>query len=286
MQSCKLQYVSDIHLEMINIKNIPIIDPIEDNIYLALCGDIGNPFIDTYKQFLKIHTKLFKHILIVSGNHEYYTSMKKQRTMEMADVEIQKIVSEFDNVTYLNMGKVIISRTKFIGCTLWSDVSNILEIAESVMNDYKNIYVDNPNTTGRFEYVRNGYRIQKKWIKENRRKLRAVDVVKIHQKHKEFIKDQLDKFDPKDPERKYDKIIVLTHHAPSFSLLTKSDLYSSCYGTNCDVLFKEPVLAWISGHTHHSTSIEINGVKAVSNCMGYPGQRGTDYDSSVYLEFP
>ncbi len=167
MHPCKLQYVSDLHLELRKTKSIPIINPIDSDTYLALCGDIGNPFIDTYREFLEIHAKLFKHILIVSGNHEYYTSTKKQRTMKMADVEIQKIVSEFDNVTYLNMGKVIISRTKFIGCALWSDVSNILEIAESVMNDYKNIYVDNPNTNGRFEYIRNGYRIQKKWIKKN-----------------------------------------------------------------------------------------------------------------------
>ena len=76
----KLQYVSDIHLELRKVKNIPIIKPIDENTYLALCGDIGNPFAPSYKSFLDIHSKLFVHILIVSGNHEYYSS-KKQRTV-------------------------------------------------------------------------------------------------------------------------------------------------------------------------------------------------------------
>ena len=80
----KLQYISDIHLEL--RKGIPTIEPIEmGKTYLALCGDIGNPFLPSYKKFLDIHSKLFVHILIVSGNHEYYSSQKTQRTMKEID---------------------------------------------------------------------------------------------------------------------------------------------------------------------------------------------------------
>ncbi len=51
----KLQFVSDIHLELRKNK-IPIIKPIESgNSYLALCGDIGNPYLSSYKKFLSIH---------------------------------------------------------------------------------------------------------------------------------------------------------------------------------------------------------------------------------------
>ena len=80
--------MSDIHLELRN--NIPTIKPIDDNSYLALCGDIGNPFLPQYNKFLGIHSKLFVHILIVSGNHEYY-SWEEDRTIEVIDEEIDKI---------------------------------------------------------------------------------------------------------------------------------------------------------------------------------------------------
>lgn len=48
-QGIKLQYISDIHLEKRLI--IPTI-PVAGN-YLALLGDIGSPYKDSYKEFLK-----------------------------------------------------------------------------------------------------------------------------------------------------------------------------------------------------------------------------------------
>jgi len=281
----KLQYVSDIHLELRKEKDIPTIKPIDNKTYLALCGDIGNPFLPNYKKFLTIHSKLFKHILIVSGNHEYYSNHKKQRTIQESNRKIREIVEDFDNVTYLNKDKVIIGRTKFIGCTFWSDISNIKYIAESIMNDYKNIYISDKSQMGRFEYVKHGYRIQRKWIKNNRRLLSGVDIVRLHDSMKKWITKQIDKYDPDKTDSKYDHIIVLTHHAPSFSVLLKSDLYSPCYATDCEDLFRGPVKYWISGHTHACFKNTINGRIAVSNCMGYPGQKVKNYNPSAYLEF-
>jgi len=153
-----LQYASDLHLELRKSRTIPIIDPIkEGESYLALCGDIGNPFISTYKEFLDIHSKLFVHILIVSGNHEYYTSNKKQRTIVQSEDKIKEIVMNYDNVTYLNMNKIIIGRTKFLGCTLWSDVSEIETIAENIMNDYNHIFIPTENSDQHWEYKHNMY---------------------------------------------------------------------------------------------------------------------------------
>ena len=111
----KLQYISDLHLELRG-NNVPRIIPVDPgNTYLALCGDIGNSFIPTYEKFLEIHTKEFVHILIISGNHEYYTSKSKQRTMKTIDENIEQIISKFKNVTYLNMKEIIIRRKKNIG---------------------------------------------------------------------------------------------------------------------------------------------------------------------------
>ncbi len=281
-----LQYVSDIHLELRKSKDIPAIFPIRNyNCYLALCGDIGNPFKDTYKMFLDIHTKLYTHILIISGNHEYHSSKTKQYTMKDADNKINEIVKQYNNVTYLNMNKVIIGRTKFIGCTFWSDISKILSIAENIMNDYKHIYIDSQGISARNITTTTGIYCDKKRLNEDRIQLRAQNVLELHKMMKKWILSEVGNFDPNDSDIKYDQIIVLTHHPPSFKMLDINDLYSPCYGSNCDDMIKPPIKYWISGHTHSSKNLNINGTICLSNCMGYPDQRVVGYSNDKYITF-
>lgn len=254
----KLQYVSDIHLELRKIDDIPTIQPIDANAYLALCGDIGNPFLPNYKKFLGIHSKLFIHILIVSGNHEYYTNTTK-RSMEMVNKEINTICLSYPNITYLNKSKIIIGNTKFIGCTLWSDVSNIKTLAENIMNDYKHIYVTGSRKINL---------------------LKAENVISLNKNMKDWIQKQLVKISDK-----YNKIIILTHHAPSFKMLSHDDIYSPCYGNDMDNLMSSYISHWISGHTHDSIKLDIKGTKCVSNCMGYPGQKVIGFKQDSHILF-
>ena len=301
-----LQYASDLHLELRTIDTIPIIEPINNlnklkQNYLALCGDIGNPYIDTYKAFLDIHSKLYIHILIISGNHEYYSSKTKQYTIEDMDNKLYEIVKKYNNVTYLNMEKIIIGRTKFIGCTLWSDISSVSNIVENIMNDYKHIYIDNTGIPGRIITKYNDFvgRTIKTRLQPDKSQLNSSYVLSLHTKMKSWLQSELDKYynsvtdKQKDVQkdvqktkpRKYDDIIILTHHAPTFKMLDKSDMYSPCYGTNCEQMMKPPVKYWISGHTHTSKTIDINTTICISNCMGYPGQHDTGYDPSKYITF-
>ena len=265
-----LQYISDLHLEMRDLTSIPLIKPIRDKkICLALCGDIGNPFLPTYKAFLNKHYELYDYILIVAGNHEYYNTKSRENTMKDTNNEIKNIMTNYDNVIFLNMNKVIIGRTKFIGCTFWSDISKIESIAENAMNDYKNIYVDFIST--------NDNTLYKTLIK-------SKDILVLHNQMKTWIKSEIDKYNS-NTERKYDDIIILTHHAPSFKMLNKSDLYSPCYATDCDDLMGPPIKYWISGHTHVSKEVNINETRCLSNCMGYPFQNKTGYDISKHITF-
>ena len=280
-----LQYASDLHLELRKVNNIPIIEPVaKENCCLALCGDIGNPFLETYKAFLDIHTKLYAHILIISGNHEYYTSRSNQHTMTDAEKLLYNISRGYGNVTYMNMDAVIIGRTKFIGCTFWSDISHIMEIAEDMMNDYKNIYVENIGMTPTKITTFDGLRINTKVIKEGRSQLRSKHILALHRRMKSWIQYEIEKH-KNDEDKKYDDIIVLTHHAPSFKMLDRSDIYSACYGTNCENLMGSDIKYWISGHTHTSKEVEINGTTCLSNCMGYPGQKFTYFDDKKHIIF-
>ena len=145
-----LQYISDIHLEKKKNKpsdilgNFIKIQPYsKGHSYLALLGDIGNPYMTNYNNFLEYHAKIFEHIFVISGNHEYYTSKKKQYTIENIEEEIKKICDQYENITYLQKSKIQIGQTLFIGCTLWSNISKVQNIAYDSINDYSNIYVKN-----------------------------------------------------------------------------------------------------------------------------------------------
>ncbi len=231
------------------------------------------------KNFYLFISELFVHILIISGNHEYFTG-KKQRTINTIDEEIQKIVSKFDNITYLNMNGIIIGRTKFIGCTFWSDVSNISNVTEITMNDYSKIYIDCPGIPGRYIETYNMSGSNRKYIKSDRINLKPKDVVLLHDTMKKWIINQTNQI-----TNKYDSIIILSHHAPSFSMLNSKDIYRHCYASNCDDIFKQPITHWISGHTHYSKSIIINNVLSLSNCMGYPGQNVDGFNSNKHIIF-
>ncbi len=195
--------------------------------------------------------------------------------MQDIDNSILEIVKEYDNITYLNMDKFIIGNTKFIGCSLWSDVSEIKNTVANIMNDYSNIYLESDISICRKKYYDTGKR---KYIKSFRSELTPDDIITLHNKMKFWLNDEINS------NENYN-IIVLSHHPPSFKMSHKIDDYKYCYGSECENLIKYPVKYWISGHTHKSMKIEINNIPCISNCMGYPGEFDLIYDPKAYIEF-
>ena len=278
----KLQYVSDIHLEFLKPRTMPTILPLCENSYLALCGDIGYPFSEIYEMFIARHSPLFKHIFVVAGNHEYY-SLKKQRTMKQIDEKIKEVCSKFLNVTFMNKKSIIVRGVKFLGCSLWSDVSMY---AEFRMNDYRNIYLDSTlNTTRTIVYFANG---EKKYIKKNRTLIKPVNISQLHKDMVTWIKDEINvlptkqNLDVNSLDYWTGQIIVLTHHAPSLKM--DRNIPDSCYSTNCEFLFTDRVSHWISGHTHLSRQVEINNTICLSNCLGYPRENCV-FEDTAHVDF-
>ncbi len=75
-----------------------------------------------------------------------------------------------------------------------------------------------------------------------------------------------------------DPCIVLTHHAPMFSVpedkLCCDPMYvdSPCvnaFHNDLTRLIKSPICAWIYGHTHYANCFEENGVIIATNQLGY-----------------
>ena len=111
------QYYSDLHLEhqkqLINIELIQHIYP--ENLILA--GDIGNPYMKNYWDFLHNESKIFTRVFLICGNHEYYGSSILQTN---AYIKRQLKLSGLKNVYFLDNDVFQIDNIKIIGSTLWS----------------------------------------------------------------------------------------------------------------------------------------------------------------------
>jgi predicted phosphodiesterase len=238
-----IQYVSDIHLEFMT--KVPKIKVMAD--ILCLAGDIGYPFSGIYKDFLISMNKTFKKIFLIAGNHEYYMMGKNtNRSMDEINTMIVQLIKihNLTNVSFLNNSSELYNDYLFVGTTLWTKISsmNMNDIAQ--MNDFRMI-----------KTVSNG-------------SLLSYDAYNLlHIKNRNFIENTLATNINKN------KIIMITHHLPSFKLIAEEYQYSdiNCfYASECDKFFVEPIVAWIYGHTHTPNTTVINGIQFVCNPKGYP----------------
>jgi predicted phosphodiesterase len=237
-----LQIVSDLHLEMHepNIRLTDILIPGAD--YLVLAGDIGYPEDTNYADFLKQCSEVFQKVFIITGNHEYYS----KQSMVWIDRLIQSICDDMDNVYFLNNTTYDDPDTGylFIGTTLWSRVDRYKEmIIQSQMNDYHLI------SDGKSEPIT------------------PHDTNKLYDMNLEWLTDRINHNSDK-------KIIVITHHMPSFRFIDeqyKRSLCNSAFANNLEYLTKDNpnIRCWIFGHTHSSIISKIGECDYICNPSGY-----------------
>lgn len=235
----RIRIMSDVHLEY--QKNGPkYINKLKPNQktddILLLAGDIGNPTKKLYKFFIKTMSELYREVIIISGNHEYYqhqlhpwTSDIKKYGLSMDSIEdlLFKIADEFENVHYLQKGELIVDDIRFLGCTMWTPSHPMLT---GLLNDYSII----PNMT---------YELCKS----------------LHEDHKSWLEEKLQ-------DKEYKKTIVLTHHCPSYSLLGKVGDTDPFYYSNLEYLM-DKIDYWICGHSHGFKRVTINGCDCIKSTI-------------------
>ena len=237
----KLRLVSDIHLELSNhisetigqLSSQIITDNIED--VLILAGDIGDPFSESYKDFLARMSHHFNKIFIVSGNHEYYKTTVS--TMKEIDDKIREVTESFNNVHFLQRDSIIYNRVRFLGCTLWSRVKNSSNCV--YMNDFTLIP----------EMTFNMYR-------------------SLHTNDVKWLKGELNKTGD------FDSTVVVTHHLPSYKLINhkyEGNLMNEFFASDLDYLVKKASI-WCCGHTHSANKIVIGECHCYVNPVGYSGE--------------
>jgi predicted phosphohydrolase len=242
----RLQIVSDLHLETMSITPTAnsFIEPAAD--ILIMAGDIGR--LSKYEQlyiFLRDVSTMFKAVLYVLGNHEFYKSDDEDLlTYEELLLRAEKLQSEIPNLYILNRQSVVIDDVCIIGCTLWSQAIN------GVPPFIVRIHGMNTEKYNRLFY-----------------------------RDLSYIEHMIDYC-----RKRGLKLVVVTHHCPTYNVLKKrgKDKFRSLYASNLDhLLTQDKVHTWICGHNHSNFDYHTPlGSRLVSNQRGKPKDNVTDFSLS------
>jgi len=107
--------------------------------------------------------------------------------------------------------------------------------------------------------------------------LRASDTVHEWDNSVSYICKTIDKL--KETSR---KIVVVTHHAPSYLSRTMQDNFTKFYCSDLSnaMLDHSPDL-WIHGHLHGMVDYTIGNTRVMANARGYLGSEVVDFDPNL-----
>lgn len=236
----KIQYASDLHLEFAdNWRILKQEEPMNvRGDILVLAGDIGYLGDDNYQThpFWDWVTKNYQQVIVALGNHEFY---KFYNLASMHDGLIGEIRP---NIHYYYNAVVHIQDIDIIVSTLWANIT--LEdayITEHSVTDFRRIlYGENILT--------------------------FADFNREHKRCFEFIKQSVAASTAKHK-------IVVTHHVPSFQLMSPEFLGSHINGAFtvelADYIATSGIDYWIYGHSHRNIDKTIGTTRCVCNQFGY-----------------
>lgn len=240
------------------------------DVVLIIAGDFDEVKRSRYRTGIESLCKQFKNVVLVPGNHEYYGSNIHKTHKVLSDMQ-----DEIPNFIFLQNKFVWLDGVLLVGSTLWTDFDKGNSLtkfdARQKMNDYK--------------HIRHGT-TSEPW----RKKLTPDDTEFMHHKDKQFIKNSIDTV-----RFMHDndfKVIVVTHHAPSYQSISpkyKNDSLNGCYCSDMDQYIEDlGADVWIHGHVHSSFDYHIGKTRIICNPRGYESYSGAcenfDYNPKFVFE--
>jgi hypothetical protein len=235
----KIQYASDLHLEFSYnysyLQKNPLI-PAGD--ILILAGDIACLNDDNYRNhpFWDWVSDNFKQTIVAVGDHELY------KYYDLAKMPQGLVYSIRKNVKCYYNDVVSIDNVDFIISTLWAKIQ--LEDAYPIkqgLTDFNQILNDGEPLT-------------------------FTELNKEHGRCLAFIKEKVG-------QSRAEHIIVVSHHVPSFQLVSpdfKKNRTNGIFAGELDKFIEtSPIKYWIYGHSHCNIDKMIGKTRCLSNQLGY-----------------
>jgi predicted phosphodiesterase len=238
----KIQYASDLHLEFTDnrnfLKNNPI-KPVGD--ILALAGDIGYlTQYALYADFWDYVSANFRETIVAVGNHELYTYY------DLANIPDGLAATIRHNVKVYYNAVVQIDNVDFIVSTLWSKIPICdVYMTERSVNDFHRI-------------MYKGKQLSYNVFNDE------------HERCLSFVKTSV-------AQSTAEKIVVVTHHVPSFALSSPDFAGSRINGAFTvelgNYIADSKIDCWIYGHSHRNIDRSIGNTLCLSNQLGYVSQK-------------
>ena len=226
------------------------------DVVLIIPGDFDEAKRPRFRTKIESLCKQFKEVVLVPGNHEYYGS-----NIHKVHKILKEMNFEIPNFSFLQNDYIYIGDVLIVGATLWTDYdrSNALVKfdAKMKMNDYK--------------HIRHGTEAEP-W----KTKLTVEDVEYMHHISKKYIKMLIDT--ERELVHNDIKVVVVTHHAPSYQSVSpryKNDSLNGCYCSDMDQYVADTKADfWIHGHVHDNFDYYIDKTRVLCNPRGYASSIG------------
>ena len=252
----RIQYASDLHLEFAdNWRVLKQEEPMNvRGDILVLAGDIGYLGDDNYKThpFWDWASENYQQVIVALGNHEFYKFYNLSSMHDGLIGEIRPNIHYYYNVV------VHIQDIDIIVSTLWANIT--LEdayITEHSVTDFRRILYGEDILT-------------------------FADFNREHKRCLEFIKQSV-----ADSTAKHK--IVVTHHVPSFQLMSPEFQGSRINGAFtvelADYIATSGIDYWIYGHSHRNIDKTIGTTRCICNQFGYAfHNEHLTFDGNKYIE--
>lgn len=241
----RVAYCSDIHYDIwFNvIRGIPhVMNDCHADV-LILAGDIFEYSLWSehfHKKIIDILCDRFEHVILIDGNHEYYSYIFESDNVYNILNDCPK------NLHYLRNESITINDIVFYGGTFWTNPENWTPLER----------LDIPNLISDFEHI--------KMMSYER-------MTASHNDYIENLNETMIQYPDKD-------IVVISHFPPSE--LSVSPQYkghlSTAYFVNPyfnEFYDNNQIKHWICGHVHHKHNFEIGNIKGHCNPVGYPREK-------------
>lgn len=264
-QNVRIQFVSDLHLEMWSLPDFQpgaFLEPGHADI-LVLTGDIGYPEKVNTARFLSWCSENWRNVFWIPGNHEFYSpfhSSEKHTFNEKIHL-MNELCTQFHNVHFLYHRTYDIPQTRYrlVGCTLWSHIpDDKQEIVARYMSDCRLIFTEKNIKATPYD-MKNWFEKDRSWLQTQIRS--AQDTGK--------------------------ELIVITHHLPTQRLVHskyEDHPLNCCFASSLDSMIQLPIRTWLCGHSHTSSEVNIRGVLCALNPFGYPGEYHRTFSSKKIVE--
>jgi hypothetical protein len=238
----KIRIYSDLHLEF----GRPFWPSTQrgDEELVVLAGDIA---VGTAGVQWAIESFPHVPVVYVMGNHEYYRQDFFTIQEKCLDLAFGTNVHVLEREEALDIAGI-----RVLGCSLWTDYALLGEDRAPEAQDWAG------QNLADHSYIR-------RWGLD---RFTPGHAAEEFTENARWLDEQIAK-----AEKEGVPLLVVTHHSPTAATQNpyyQDQISNACFHSNADHLIRPPVRMWVHGHTHYNVDLMHQGVRIISNQLGYP----------------